>query len=295
MIASLRKRYNTTMNPNVLPAGRFAFVLEYFGAPYCGWQTQAGQPSGKTSIQQKLEYALTCISGKPVQIVASGRTDAGVHATAQICHADVSVARPLSAWVRGVNAHLPEDIAVLGAYPMDARFHARFSATARHYSYWIENRPQRSGLLNGRVGWHHQPLDTDRMNKAASTLLGTHDFSSFRASECQAKTPIRTMTEISVTRCGDFVCCTFSGNAFLHHMVRNIVGALVWVGVGKKPVEWMAEILESRNRTLAAPTFSAEGLYFCGADYDKTFNLPSIRRMPQFGFSCASAATNAPQ
>ena len=284
----------STMPSNILPAGRFALVLEYFGAPYCGWQTQDGQRSGKVSIQQKLEYALTQIAGAPVQAIVSGRTDAGVHATAQVCHADVPTARPLSAWVRGVNAHLPKDIAVLNAYPVDEGFHARFSAATRHYTYWIENRPQRSGLLSGRVGWHHHWLDAARMHEAALALLGTHDFSSFRAAECQAKTPIRTITEISIVRDGDFICCTLSGNAFLYHMVRNIVGALVWIGTGKKPVTWMVEILHRQNRTLAAPTFSAEGLYFCGADYDKAFNLPSIRRMPQFGLSYMNSAAGSP-
>ncbi len=275
------------MNNNTLPAGRLAFVAEYFGAPYCGWQAQAAQINGKNSVQQAVEHAFSQIAGEAVRVTTCGRTDAGVHATALVCHVDVPVARPQTAWVRGVNAHLPNDIAVLDVFPMRDDFHARFSATARHYVYWIENRPQRSGLLSQRVGWYHRVLDADAMHAAAQSLQGAHDFSSFRAAECQAKTPLRTLTNISVTRHGDFIVCALSGNAFLQHMVRNIVGALIWVGSGKKPPHWLAEVLHAHNRTLAAPTFSAHGLYFYGADYDASFGLPTIRRMPQFGMvSC---------
>lgn len=288
-----------------LPTGRFAFLLEYYGAPFCGWQTQNARQSAqqlaaqnannKCGVQQVVEEALSKIAGAPIVAVAAGRTDAGVHATAQAFHADIPVARPLSAWVRGVNAHLPSSVSVLWTKPVSSEFHARFSATGRHYVYWLENRAQRSGLWASRVGWYHRMLDENTMNQAAQILLGTHDFSSFRAAECQAKSPVKTVRMFSVSRHGDFIRFSCSGNAFLHHMVRNIVGALIWIGNGKKTVDWMAELLACRDRTQAAPTFSAEGLYLCGIDYDEAFGLPSTYRAPWLGLTEHEAlGTDAP-
>ncbi|MDR1529030.1 MAG: tRNA pseudouridine(38-40) synthase TruA [Burkholderiales bacterium] len=280
------------MDIDITPPGRFAFLLEYFGAPFCGWQTQtrrqqdaphssANEP--KNGVQYVVERAISAIAQCPMRVVVAGRTDAGAHASAQVCHADIPVARPLTAWVRGVNAHLPASVSILWAQPVNNEFHARFSATARHYTYWLENRPQRSGLWATRVGWYSHNLDERKMHVAAQSLLGTHDFSSFRSAECQAKSPVKTMKAFTITRYGDFLCFNCTGNAFLHHMVRNIIGALIWIGNDKKPVGWLEELLACRDRTRAAPTFSAEGLYFSGIDYDDAFNLPPTRRMPRLG------------
>lgn len=253
---------------------RRALALEYDGRDFCGFQSQ---PSG-CSVQDALERALAAIAGAPVRVVAAGRTDAGVHATSQIVHFDAPVARPPPAWVRGVNAHLPAAAAVLWCMGVPEDFHARFAAHARHYTYLIQNRPERPGLAAGHVGWHHAPLDAAAMQAAARRLLGTHDFSSFRAAECQAKSPVKTISELRVVRAGSIVRIDLSADAFLHHMVRNIVGALVEVGAGKRPPEWMTELLEAADRTRGAPTFASDGLYFLGASYDARFALPPTRR-----------------
>ena len=253
---------------------RFTLALEYDGAPFCGFQSQ---PSG-CSVQDALERAIGSIAGSRIGVVAAGRTDAGVHATSQIVHFDTDVQRPLSAWVRGVNASLPSGIAVLWARSVDDAFHARFAAFARHYTYLLLVRPERPGLCTGRVGWYHRPLDVTAMQQAAVALLGEHDFSSFRAAECQAKTPVKTLHAAHVEAHGEIVRFAFSANAFLHHMIRNLVGALVYVGAGKHDARWMRELLAARDRRLAPPTFAADGLYFTGADYDAKFALPPTRR-----------------
>jgi tRNA pseudouridine38-40 synthase len=201
-----------------------------------------------------------------------------VHATLQVVHFDAGVTRPDTAWVRGVNSHLPSDVAVLWARPVAGEFHARYAATARHYTYLLANRPVRPALLAGRAGWYHRKLDLAAMTEAAGALIGTHDFSAFRAAECQAKSPSRTMAALSIAAMGDFVRFEFSANAFLHHMIRNIVGALVYVGVGKHPPSWIGELLAGRDRTRAAPTFAPDGLYFTGADFDAKWRLPPTRR-----------------
>ena len=229
-------------------------------------------------MQDVLEHALRAVAGEPVSVIAAGRTDAGVHATAQIVHFDTPVVRPDSAWVRGVNAHLPRASAVLWAQPVTGEFHARFAAHARHYTYVLQNRPQRPGLSAGRVGWYHRPLDAAAMGVAAQALVGTHDFSAFRAAECQAKTPVKTLRALDITRQGDWVRFDFTATAFLHHMVRNIVGALIHVGSGRRPPDWIAELLAARDRTRAAPTFAPDGLYFTGAEYDPVHGLPATRR-----------------
>ena len=252
---------------------RIALGLEYFGKPFHGWQSQAG---GGT-VQDALEAALAAIAGCPVATLCAGRTDAGVHATQQVAHFDAPIERPLSAWVRGVNAHLPEGVAVRWAQPVGDDFHARFSAQGRRYRYLLLNRPQRPGLWQGRVGWFHLPLDLAAMQDACCRLPGEHDFSAFRAAQCQAKSPIKTMYSASVRQCGALLVFDFAASAFLHHMVRNLVGALVHVGKGAQPPDWMDELLRMRDRTLAAPTFSPDGLYFRGPIYDPVWGLPEIR------------------
>jgi tRNA pseudouridine38-40 synthase len=253
---------------------RIALSLEYDGRGFCGFQSQ---PDG-CAVQDALERAASEVAGDAIRVVAAGRTDAGVHATAQVVHFDPPAARPDSAWVRGVNAHLPDSIAVLWAKAVEETFHARFAARARYYTYLLLDRAQRPGLGAGRVGWYHRRLDVDAMAEGAASLIGTHDFSAFRAVECQAKTPVKTLLALDIARDGDLVRLDFAAHAFLHHMVRNIVGALVYVGSGRQPPGWIGELLAARDRTRAAPTFAPDGLYFTGADYDAKYGLPSTRR-----------------
>lgn len=253
---------------------RLALALEYNGGPFCGFQSQAEG----CGVQNALERALGAIGGAPIGVAAAGRTDAGVHATAQIVHFDAPFDRPLTAWVRGVNAELPPAIAVLWAHPVDASFHARFAASARHYTYLLLVRPERSALLAGRAGWYHRPLDVDAMAAACAAVRGTHDFSAFRAAQCQAKSPVKTLHRAQVVAQGSVVRFDFSADAFLHHMIRNLVGALVRIGAGQADAAWLAQLLASRNRSEGAPTFAADGLYFTGADYDARFGLPATRR-----------------
>jgi tRNA pseudouridine38-40 synthase len=253
---------------------RYALALEYDGRVFCGFQSQ---PSG-CGVQDALQRALSSVAQSAVSAVAAGRTDAGVHATSQVVHFDTDAQRPRSAWVRGVNAALSDAAAVLWAHAVGDDFHARFAASARHYSYLLLARPERPGLNAGRVGWYHRPLDVDAMQRAADAVVGEHDFSSFRAAECQAKSPVKTVQLARVRAVGDLIRFDFSANAFLHHMIRNLVGALVYVGAGKHDDAWLHALLEARDRRLAPPTFAADGLYFTGADYDERFGLPPTRR-----------------
>lgn len=248
-----------------------ALALAYDGRPWHGWQTQ---PGGLT-IQDTLERALQAFIGSPVATICAGRTDAGVHAAMQVVHLDSPVYRPESAWVRGLNAHLPESIVVLWAREVPQEFHARFSATGRRYVYRLWADPVRSPLWAGRAGWCFRPLDVVAMQEAAQALVGTHDFTSFRSSQCQAASPIRTMHSLQVHQQGRFVWFSLHANAFLHHMVRNLVGALVYVGLGRQPIRWIAELLAARNRSLGAPTYAADGLYLAGVDYPG-FDLPEL-------------------
>lgn len=250
---------------------RIALGVEYEGGAFHGWQTQ---PGGGT-VQDALQAALTQIAGVPVEVVCAGRTDAGVHATGQVVHFDAPVEQPLTAWVRGVNTFLPPAVAVHWAQPVADAFHARFSAYGRHYRYLLINRPQRTGVWHGRAGWYHHPLDDEVMRDAAARLLGEHDFSAFRAADCQARTPVKLLRRADVRRRGDMVVFDFEAGAFLHHMVRNLVGSLVYVGQGKHPPEWMETLLAARDRRLAAPTFAAAGLYLVGVDYEAVWGLPS--------------------
>ncbi len=251
---------------------RIALVLEYDGNGFCGWQSQ---PSGR-SVQDALEKALSKIAGSDIRVVTAGRTDAGVHALYQVVHFDSQAQRPPSAWVRGVNALLPDSMAVLWASEVPDDFHARYSASERCYLYLLLNHPVRPGLHHGKVGWFHQPLDLEWMRVAAHMLVGEHDFSAFRAAECQAKSPVRNLTKLEITQQGDIIAFELRANAFLHHMVRNIVGCLVYVGKGKYQSEWMQTLLEGRDRTHAAPTFPAAGLYLAGIAYDPKWDMPGF-------------------
>lgn len=226
------------------------------------------------TVQDALETALARIAGEPVNVVCAGRTDAGVHATGQVVHFESAANRPLTAWVRGVNTFLPPAIAVRWAHPVMDDFHARFSAFGRCYRYLLINRPSRSGVWHGRAGWYHHRLDAELMQEAANHLLGEHDFSAFRAAECQAKSPIKTVRRADVQRIGDQIVFDFEAGAFLHHMVRNMVGSLVYVGQGKHRPQWIADLLNSADRRLAAPTFSAAGLYLVGVRYEPHWGLP---------------------
>jgi tRNA pseudouridine38-40 synthase len=249
---------------------RIALGVEYDGSPYSGWQSQADV----SSVQGTLQTALSDIAGQSISVIAAGRTDAGVHALEQVVHFDASVERPLTAWVRGTNALLPNSVAILWAHVVPEEFHARFSAQARSYQYVLINRSARIGVHHGKAGWFHAPLDTDKMRKAARYLLGKHDFSAFRASECQAKTPVKHLQRLDIERHGDTLIFDLTADAFLHHMVRNIIGCLVYVGKGKHPPQWMREVLQSRNRSKAAPTFAPDGLYLRNITYDPKWGLP---------------------
>ena len=250
---------------------RIALGIEYDGSRFLGWQTQPGGGS----VQDALEPALGAIAGSAVTLACAGRTDRGVHARQQVAHFDTDATRPQSAWVRGVNALLPESVAVLWAQPVDGEFHARYSAFARTYRYVLLNRAVRPALAARYAGWHHAPLDVNRMAEAAAALVGQHDFSAFRSSECQAKSPVRTLHSLDIERRGERIDFVLRANAFLQHMVRNIVGTLVYVGKGKHPPQWAKEVLDSRDRALAAPTFAPEGLYLEAIDYDARWGLPS--------------------
>ncbi len=249
---------------------RIAIGVEYDGSNLQGWQSQ---PSGVT-VQDHLERALGAVAGVPLRLAAAGRTDAGVHALAQVAHFDTEAPRPDSAWVRGANALLPDAIAVQWAQPVAAEFHARYAAQARSYRYVLYNHSVRPALHHGKVGWFHQPLDVQAMQRAAACLAGEHDFSAFRSSECQAKSPIRDLQSWSIEQRGQFFLFEFTANGFLHHMVRNIVGCLVYVGKRKYPPEWLAEVLAGRERSRAAPTFAPDGLYFAAAHYAPEWKLP---------------------
>lgn len=252
---------------------RIALGVEYDGSSYCGWQSQ---PDGRT-VQDTLQLALSQIASEPISVIAAGRTDTGVHALEQVIHFDTQTMRPLTAWVRGVNALLPSGIAVLWAHAVEDDFHARFSAQARSYSYYLYCRPVRSALQHGKVGWFHQPLDIDKMREAAHYLMGEHDFSAFRASACQAKSPVKSLTMLDIQQQGEMIRLDLTANAFLHHMVRNIVGCLVYIGKGKHPPQWIRQVLDGRERSQAAPTFAPDGLYLRRITYDAKWGLPQLK------------------
>jgi tRNA pseudouridine38-40 synthase len=250
---------------------RIALGIEYDGTAYRGWQQQAHA----RSVQDVLERALAVVADHRVHLTAAGRTDAGVHALMQVAHFDTSAARPMQAWVLGGSAEAPDDVSVLWAHEVPVEFHARFSANARTYLYRILNRRVRPALERERSAWVRRPLDADAMHAAAQALLGEHDFSAFRAAECQSSTPVRRVTNLAVRRAGDHVEIKIRANAFLHHMVRNVAGSLIAVGVGDQPPQWVREVLDGRDRTRAGATAAPQGLYFAGVEYDASFGLPS--------------------
>jgi len=225
-------------------------------------------------VQDALEQALAAIAGAPVSVTCAGRTDRGVHARGQVAHFDTEAARPGQAWVRGTNALLPDAVAVLWAASVPGDFHARYSALSRTYRYVLLNRPVRPALAARHAGWFHAPLDLQAMRDAAAVLVGEHDFSAFRSAECQAKSPVRTIQALQILQDGERIEFVVRANAFLHHMVRNIVGTLVYVGKGKHPPEWVREILLSKDRAKAAPTFGPEGLYLEKVEYESRWGLP---------------------
>ena len=252
---------------------RIALGIEYDGSRFLGWQTQ---PGGGT-VQDALEAALAGIADSPVGVTCAGRTDRGVHARAQVVHFDTEAERPDSAWVRGVNAMLPEAMAVLWSRRVAPDFHARYSARSRSYRYVLLNRPVRPALCARYAGWQHAPLELEAMREAAAQLVGEHDFSAFRAAECQAKSPVRTLHAIGIERRGERIDFSMRANAWLQHMARNIVGTLVYVGKGKHPPQWAKTVLESRDRALAAPTYGPEGLYLEAVEYEAQWNLPALQ------------------
>ena len=255
-----------------MTTARLALCLEYDGRPYAGWQSQPAVPTVQTTLEQAIAQFVA--SDERVEVVAAGRTDTGVHALGQVVHLDTAVQRPAHAWVRGLNALLPPSIAVRWAQPVDDAFHARFAAMRRTYVYRIHNHAVRSPLLDGRAAWCHRPLDHEAMARAARVLLGEHDFSSFRSSQCQAKLPVKQVHRLDIRRDGASIELLITANAFLHHMVRNIVGCLVYVGLGRENEAWLAEVLAARDRRVAAPTYAACGLYFARVDYPLDFKLP---------------------
>jgi len=257
---------------------RIALGVEYNGSNYCGWQSQPCL----CGVQDALESALKNISGHSIRVHAAGRTDTGVHALMQVVHFDTEVNRPNTAWVRGVNAFLPNDIRVLWSKEVDDDFHARFSATHRSYQYILINQPQAPAIQYGRVGWYHLPLLLKPMQEAAKFLLGEHDFSAFRASECQAKTPVRTLTKADIRKIGPYFVFDFSANAFLQHQVRNMVGALIYVGNGKQKPESILHLLKAQDRTQSPPSFSANGLYLSGVQYDVKWQLSNTEQYLTF-------------
>ena len=253
---------------------RWVCGLSYDGTGYCGWQVQPAIAIRRPALQNVVEAALAQIAGHPVQTRCAGRTDAGVHAMQQVVQFDTAAVRPAGAWTRGVNAFLPPAVAIRWAVAASPEFDARFGATARTYWYVLLDASVQPPLWRDRAGWTHRRLDGDRMSEAAACLPGSHDFSAFRSSQCQAASPVRTIESIDIVREGRFLLLAVTANAFLHHMVRNLVGALVYVGDGRRPVDWIAEVLASRNRSLAAPTFAAAGLYLASVRYDAKWQLP---------------------
>lgn len=258
---------------------RIVLTLEYDGSNYCGWQHQPE----RCSVQDRLETALSRIARDDIRVITAGRTDTGVHARYQVVHFDTAVKRPPTAWVRGVNTFLPDDIAVIWSREIPDDFHARYSAVERHYQYILLNRSARPGCHHHKMGWFHEPLDLGKMREAALRLIGEHDFSAFRAAQCQAKSAVRKLIRLNIAQHGNIFVFDLAANAFLHHMVRNIIGCLVYIGKGRYPPDWMQSLLESRDRALAAPTFSPAGLYLTGIVYDEKWKLPQ----PGFGVGVA--------
>lgn len=254
--------------------------VSYQGTNYHGWQRQ--DADNLPTVQLFVEEALSRVADHPIQVVCAGRTDAGVHACTQVIHFDSGANRSAHAWVYGANTHLPRDISMLWAQPVSNDFHARFSAESRRYRYVIYDQPIRPALLGHGVGWSRQSLDVTLMQQAANDLLGEHDFSAFRGADCQSHSPVRTLQSLRVRRMSKLIVVDIQANAFLLHMVRNIIGVLVPIGAGTKPVSWAKLVLMSADRRCGGVTFSPNGLYFTAVDYPSVFDLPSTESMPYF-------------
>lgn len=253
---------------------RIAAILEYDGSGFSGWQRQ----EQTRTVQAAVEEALSRVADEPIQVTVAGRTDTGVHALAQVIHFDTSAARSDYSWVRGANSNLPADVALLWTGPVDEGFHARFSATGRHYHYVILNRPIRPTYLARHVTHEYRLLDVKAMQQAAKHLVGEHDFTSFRATECQAKSPVRELREIEVTRHGEFIHVRAHANAFLQHMVRNIAGVLMTIGAGEREPDWAKEVLAARDRRAGGVTAAADGLYLVSVTYPAAAGIPDLAR-----------------
>jgi|SRR5690625_600531 len=250
---------------------RLALGVAYDGSDWHGWQKQ---PHGRT-IQNQLEQALSSFLAQPVTTICAGRTDAGVHALEQIVHLDTTVQRAEHAWVRGLNSYLPNSIRVQWAHRVGPDFHARFGAQKRHYIYILRNAAVPSPFAATRMGWVFRPLSLEPMQQAAQLFVGTHDFSAFRSAECQAHSPIRSIEQLQIVQQGDILVFYFCANAFLHHMIRNMMGTLIAIGLGRQPVHWVEDLLKAKDRRAAAPTFSPAGLYLAKVDYAANWGLPS--------------------
>lgn len=257
---------------------RIALGIEYNGAAFYGWQRQRNV----NSIQQELENALKAIAQQDIEVTCAGRTDAGVHATNQVVHFDTTVERPLKAWTMGVNANLPDTIAVKWAKQMPEDFHARFSAVARRYRYVVYNKPLRPGIFLEGVSHYYLPIDANLMDLAAQSLPGEQDFTSFRAANCQSNSPFRNIHHAKVSRVGDFVLLDIKANAFLHHMVRNIMGSLIKIGEGEQGVAWIKQLLEMKDRTQAAATAKPNGLFLVDVEYPEKFEVPKCPLGPLY-------------
>jgi tRNA pseudouridine38-40 synthase len=258
---------------------KYAACIEYDGTDYCGWQRLKLLPS----VQEEVEKALSQLANHPVELTCAGRTDSGVHGIGQVVHFESDARRDEKAWRMGCNTNLPDNIVLRWIQPMADDFHARFSATSRRYRYIILNHQIRPALLHKKVCWYRDNLDESLMQNAASRLIGEHDFSSFRAAGCQAKHAMRELQEITISREGKFVYVDIVANAFLHHMVRNIVGSLFEVGTTRQSPEWFTQLLAVKDRTKAGITAPACGLYFVSVDYPKVFELPEKAEPPSFG------------
>ena len=268
---------------------RVALCVEYKGSEYHGFQQQ---PNGVATVQQALERALSRVADESINLVCAGRTDAGVHATNQIVHFDTLALRSAKAWVKGTRQHLPDTVSVRWAQNVVPQFHARFSAQNRTYRYLLSDAPTVSALLHDQVTWSARPLNIDWMRQGAAYLVGRHDFTSFRATQCQAKSPVRTIEYVHLARRGDLIVIEVQANAFLHHMVRNIVGVLTAVAAGDKPASWVGEVLAACDRRAASVTAKPNGLYLVGVDYPAEYNLPASAPGPLYftealgGFAC---------
>lgn len=252
---------------------RIAAGIEYDGSRFCGWQLQK---QAVRTVQGAVETALTKVAASTIRVQCAGRTDTGVHATGQVVHFDTDAQRDERAWIFGANANLPKDVVLLWAKPVSDDFHARFSATRRAYRYVIFTREVRPTFLAHRVTWHYRELDIERMQQAGNQLLGEHDFSSYRAVACQAKSPVRTLHRLEVSRQGPYIFIDVEANGFLHHMVRNIAGVLMAIGEGERPIDWSREVLEAQDRTLGGVTAHPHGLYLTSVGYPERFAIPQL-------------------